>query len=166
MQTQTNPATQIRKHHLPTAVIRRDGQRAAFEIRRLIADDSLGAVQLVGPLKVKDQPLSSRIVFTFDGDAAGQKAALHAFGLDSAFLSQTFVAVADDNLDPCDLRMEQGEAAVRELVGRRIPLYRFVMSNIAKSYDLDRADGRLAAAREGAALVGAEVFGRGLHGER
>jgi len=62
------------------------GAEHAKIVRRLIADDSLGAVQLVGPLKVKDQPLSSRIVFTFDGDAAGQKAALHAFGLDSAFL--------------------------------------------------------------------------------
>ena len=57
------------------------GAEHAKIVRRLIADDSLGAVQLVGPLKVKDQPLSSRIVFTFDGDAAGQKAALHAFGL-------------------------------------------------------------------------------------
>ena len=66
------------------------GAEHAKIVRRLIADDSLGAVQLVGPLKIKDQPLSSRIVFTFDGDAAGQKAALHAFGLDSAFLSQTF----------------------------------------------------------------------------
>ena len=56
------------------------GAEHAKIVRRLIADDSLGAVQLVGPLKVKDQPLSSRIVFTFDGDAAGQKAALHAFG--------------------------------------------------------------------------------------
>ena len=71
----------------------------------------------------KRQPLSSRIVFTFDGDAAGQKAALHAFGLDSAFLSQTFVAVADDNLDPCDLRIERGNEAVRSLIARAKPLY-------------------------------------------
>ena len=92
------------------------GAEHAKIVRRLIADDSLGAVQLVGPLKVKDQPLSSRIVFTFDGDAAGQKAALHAFGLDSAFLSQTFVAVADDNLDPCDLRIERGNESTGDRV--------------------------------------------------
>ena len=78
------------------------GAEHAKIVRRLIADDSLGAVQLVGPLKVEGQALSSRIVFTFDGDAAGQKAAIHAFGLDSAFSTQAFVAVADDNLDPCD----------------------------------------------------------------
>ncbi len=85
------------------------GAEHAKIVRRLVADDSLGAVQLVGPLNVPGQALSSRIVFTFDGDAAGQKAALHAFGLDSAFLSQTFVAVADDNLDPCDLRINRGD---------------------------------------------------------
>lgn len=33
------------------------GAEHAKIVRRLIADDSLGAVQLVGPLKVKDQPL-------------------------------------------------------------------------------------------------------------
>ena len=99
--------------------------------------------------------LHGEVIFTFDGDLAGQAAALKVFKGDQNFVSQTYVAVEPSGLDPCDLRMEQGEAAVRELVGRRIPLYRFVMSNIAKSYDLDRADGRLAAAREGAALVGA-----------
>jgi DNA primase len=99
--------------------------------------------------------LHGEVIFTFDGDKAGQAAALKVFKGDQNFVSQTYVAVEPSGLDPCDLRMEQGEAAVRELVGRRIPLYRFVMSNIAKSYDLDRADGRLAAAREGAALVGA-----------
>ena len=73
------------------------GAEHAKIIRRLIADDSLGAVQLVGPLKVEGQALSSRVVFTFDGDAAGQKAAIHAFGLDAAFSTQAFVAVAEDN---------------------------------------------------------------------
>ena len=99
--------------------------------------------------------LHGEVIFTFDGDLAGQAAALKVFKGDQNFVSQTYVAVEPSGLDPCDLRMEQGEAAVRELVARRVPLYRFVMSNIAKSYDLDRADGRLSAAREGAALVGA-----------
>lgn len=59
-------------------------------------------------MKVDGQQLSSRIVFTFDGDAAGQKGAIHAFGLDAAFSTQAFVAVVDDNLDPCDLRIRRG----------------------------------------------------------
>ena len=98
--------------------------------------------------------LHGEVIFTFDGDKAGQAAALKVFKGDQNFIAQTYVAVEPTGLDPCDLRLQQGEAAVRELVARRIPLYRFVMANIAKSYDLDRADGRLAAAREGAELVG------------
>ncbi len=93
------------------------------------------------------------VIFTFDGDAAGQKAALRAFGGDQNFVSQTYVAVEPSGLDPCDLRIQQGDAAVRELVARRVPLYRFVLSNVVGKYDLDRADSRVDALREGARLV-------------
>ena len=137
------------------------GAEHAKIVRRLIADDSLGAVQLVGPLKVKDQPLSSRIVFTFDGDAAGQKAALHAFGLDSAFLSQTFVAVADDNLDPCDLRIERGNEAVRSLIARAKPLYDFVIDAAISRFDLTYTPGQVGAMKAVAPLV-AQIRDRSL----
>jgi DNA primase len=93
------------------------------------------------------------VIFTFDGDAAGQKAALRAFGGDQNFVSQTYVAVEPSGLDPCDLRLQQGDAAVRELVARRVPLYRFVLGNVVGKYDLDRADGRVDALREAARLV-------------
>ncbi|WP_104105788.1 DNA primase [Nocardioides sp. 616] len=93
------------------------------------------------------------VIFTFDGDEAGQKAALRAFGGDQNFVSQTYVAVEPSGLDPCDLRIQQGDAAVRELIARRQPLYRFVLGNVASKYDLDRADGRIDALREAAKLV-------------
>lgn len=93
------------------------------------------------------------VVFTFDGDAAGQKAAMRAFEGDQIFAGQTYVAVEPNGMDPCDLRLKEGDAAVRELVARRTPLYRFVLSNVVKRYDLDRADGRIDAVREGAKLV-------------
>jgi DNA primase len=93
------------------------------------------------------------VIFTFDGDEAGQKAALKAFGGDQNFVSQTYVAVEPDGLDPCDVRIKKGDAAVRELVARRVPLYRFVLGNVIKKYDLDRADGRIDAMRETARLV-------------
>ena len=70
------------------------------------------------------------VIFTFDGDSAGQKAALRAFEGDQNFAGQTYVAVEPTGLDPCDLRLQQGDAAVRELVARRIPLYRFVLGNV------------------------------------
>ena len=93
------------------------------------------------------------VIFTFDGDAAGQKAALRAFGGDQNFVSQTYVAVEPRGMDPCDLRLADGDAAVRELIARRIPLYRFVLANVIGKFDLDRADGRVDAVREGATLV-------------
>ena len=93
------------------------------------------------------------VVFTFDGDAAGQAAAIRAFQGDQNFVSQTYVAVEPDGLDPCDVRIKKGDAAVRELVARRVPLYRFVLTNIVGKYDLDRADGRVDAMRESARLV-------------
>jgi DNA primase len=93
------------------------------------------------------------VIFTFDGDAAGQKAALRAFGGDQNFVSQTYVSVEPSGLDPCDLRLQQGDSAVRELIARRQPLYRFVLANVVKKYDLDRAEGRVGAVREAAALV-------------
>ncbi len=93
------------------------------------------------------------VIFTFDGDEAGQKAALRAFGGDQQFVSQTYVAIEPDGLDPCDLRLQKGDAAVRELVARRVPLYRFVLGNVVHRYDLDRADGRIDALREAAKLV-------------
>jgi DNA primase len=93
------------------------------------------------------------VIFTFDGDAAGQKAALRAFDGDQNFVAHTYVAVEPDGLDPCDVRIKKGDAAVRELVARRVPLYRFVLANVVGKYDLDRADGRVDALREAAKLV-------------
>ena len=93
------------------------------------------------------------VIFTFDGDAAGQAAAVKVFSGDQNFIAQTYVAVEPTGLDPCDLRLQHGDAAVRELVARRVPLYRFVMSNMLSQHDLDRADGRLAALRAAAPLV-------------
>ncbi|MGH3372324.1 MAG: DNA primase, partial [Nocardioidaceae bacterium] len=111
------------------------------------------------------------VIFTFDGDEAGQRAALRAFGGDQQFVSQTYVAVEPDGLDPCDLRLQKGDAAVRELVARRIPLYRFVLGNVVSRYDLDRADGRVDAVREAAKLVSSvrdrskvDAFARELSG--
>ncbi|MCI1223821.1 MAG: DNA primase [Bifidobacterium subtile] len=137
------------------------GAEHAKIVRRLISDDSLGAVQLIGPLNVEGQSLSSRIVFTFDGDAAGQKAALHAFALDSAFLSQTFVAVADGNLDPCDLRLEQGNEAVSSLIEHAKPLYDFVIDAAIARFDTSYTTGQMGAVKATAPLI-AQIRDRSL----
>ncbi len=93
------------------------------------------------------------VVFTFDGDEAGQRAAVKAFAGDQQFVAQTYVAVEPRGMDPCDLRLADGDAAVRELVASRIPLYRFVLENTLARYDLDRGDQRVDAVREAVQLA-------------
>ncbi|MHB8340320.1 MAG: DNA primase, partial [Mycobacteriales bacterium] len=85
------------------------------------------------------------VIFTFDGDAAGQKAALRTFTEDQRFVTQTFVAVGPDGMDPCELRLAKGDAAVRDLVASRIPLFSFVLRSTLDRYDLDTPDGRVQA---------------------
>jgi len=92
-------------------------------------------------------PEQGRVIFTFDGDQAGQNAALKVFALADRFSVPTYVAVAPDGLDPCDLRLKRGEAAVRDLVGNPAPLYDFVMRHTLAGFDLDRADSRVDAVR-------------------
>jgi len=85
------------------------------------------------------------VVFTFDGDAAGQKAALKAFEGDQRFVSQTFVAVEPNGMDPCELRQAKGDDAVRELVAGRQRLFEFAIRSMLSGYDLDAAEDRVQA---------------------
>jgi DNA primase len=114
------------------------GDEHAKVLRRLLADH---------------EEFRGEVIFTFDGDAAGQKAALKVFQGDHQYVAQTYVAVAPEGMDPCDLRIKEGDAAVRELIATRQPLYRFVLANVVGRYDLDRADSRVDALREAARLV-------------
>ncbi|SEG59800.1 DNA primase [Thermomonospora echinospora] len=101
-----------------------------------------------------DQPdARAEIIFTFDGDAAGQRAALRAYAQDQRFGSQTFVAVQPDGLDPCDLRLKHGDAAVRDLVASRTQLFEFVIRATIERYDLGSNEGRLAALDAAAPVV-------------
>ncbi|HEU0242232.1 MAG TPA: DNA primase [Micromonosporaceae bacterium] len=108
--------------------------------------------------------LSGEIIFTFDGDAAGQKAALRAFGDDQRFVAQTFIAVSPDNMDPCELRLAKGDASVRDLVARREPMIAFALRSVLSHYNLDTAEGRVGALREAAPLV-AKIKDRALRPE-
>ncbi|GAA3749715.1 DNA primase [Salinactinospora qingdaonensis] len=93
------------------------------------------------------------VVFTFDGDNAGRKAAIRAFAEEHGFAAETFVAVQPDGLDPCDLRVQQGDGAVRELVEARKPLYEFMIRNVIEGHDLDTPEGRMAALDSAAPIV-------------
>lgn len=110
-------------------------------------------IKVLRRLLMDSDQMRGSVVFTFDGDAAGQKAALRAFEEDQKFVSQTFVAVEPSGMDPCDLRLQRGDAAVKDLVDRRVPLFEFAIRSVLKSYDLDTAEGRVAAMAEAAPLI-------------
>jgi DNA primase len=105
--------------------------------RRLLSDDGTGG----------------EVVFTFDGDAAGQKAALRAFEEDQRFVAQTYVAVEPTGADPCDLRQLKGDPAVRELINSRKPLFEFAIRATLRKHNLDTVEGRVSALREAAPVV-------------
>ncbi len=104
-------------------------------------------VKVLRRILMDDETSNAEVVFTFDGDAAGRKAALKAFGEDQKFVASTFVAVESHGLDPCDLRLQQGDGAVRDLIKSRVPLFEFVIRSTIADYDLTTAEGRVAAMR-------------------
>ena len=93
------------------------------------------------------------VIFTFDPDEAGQNAASRAFAEEQRFAAQTFVAVAPDNLDPCDLRRVRGDDAVRLLIASRKPMFEFMIRRQLAGHDLETVEGRVAALRASAPVV-------------
>jgi DNA primase len=110
-------------------------------------------VRVVRRLLGDDGTLGGQVVFTFDGDEAGQKAALRAFEEDQRFVAQTFIAVAGGGMDPCELRQQRGDGAVRDLVASRQPLFEFAIRTAIARCDLDTAEGRVQGLRTAAPLV-------------
>lgn len=107
-------------------------------LRRLMMDDSF---------------FRGELIYVFDGDAAGRAAALKAFGGEQNLAGQSFVAVAPDGMDPCDLRLRSGDGALRDLVARRTPLFEFAIRTAIAEMDLDSAEGRVAALRRCVPMV-------------
>ena len=114
------------------------GEEHIRQIRRLLMDQD---------------EFRGEVIFCFDGDSAGQKAAIKAFAEDQRFVTQTFVTVEPGGLDPCELRLQKGDAAVRDLIARRIPLFEFVIRTRLAGYDLESAEGRVQALDATAAIV-------------
>jgi DNA primase len=95
----------------------------------------------------------AKVVFTFDGDSAGQKAAMRAFGEDQRWASQSFVAVEKSRKDPCELRQTEGDLAVRALVEDAVPMFEFAVRTTIGRFDLDTGEGRIQAMRAAAPIV-------------
>jgi DNA primase len=105
-------------------------------LRRVVGDDA-----------------AAEVVFTFDPDAAGQKAAVRAFASTKGLQAQSFVAVGPDGLDPCDLRLQRGDGAVRALMETKVPMFEFVIDQRLSGYDLRTVEGRIGALRSAGPVV-------------
>ena len=112
-------------------------------------------IRIIRRLLMDADAFRGEVIFTFDGDAAGQKAAMKAFGDDQKFVTQTFVAVEPDGLDPCDLRQEKGDLALRDLIAKRVPLFEFAIRTELKKHNLDTPEGRVNALATTAPMVAA-----------
>ncbi len=121
-------------------------------------------IPAAGLMLSKGRSYGGEIIFTFDGDAAGQKAALRAFQDDQSFAAQTFVAVAGNGMDPCEVRMAYGDEGVRQIVERRRPLFEFAITSVLTGLPLETAEGRTAGLRAAAPMV-ASIRDRVLRGE-
>ena len=111
-------------------------------------------IRIIRRLLMDADAFRGEVIFTFDGDAAGQKAALRAFEDDQKFVAQTFVAVEPNGMDPCELRQAHGDDAVRNLIARRVPLFEFAIKSVIANYDIKSAEGRVGALNQVAPLIG------------
>ncbi len=99
---------------------------------------------------------ASTIVYLFDGDAAGQKAAMRASefidwssavesGRDPIDLK---VTVLPDNMDPAEFVGAKGADAMREHVAQAQPLLKFSINRVLESYDLSKPQMKVKAMEE------------------
>ena len=121
-------------------------------------------IRILRRLLMDDDAFRGEVIFTFDGDAAGQKAALRAFSDDQKFVTQTFVAVEPSGLDPSDLRQQKGDAALRDLIARRVPLFEFAIRSEINLHKLETAEGRVNALNAAAPLL-AQIRDKSLRPE-
>lgn len=121
-------------------------------------------IRILRRLLMDDDAFRGEVIFTFDGDAAGQKAALRAFNDDQKFVTQTFVAVEPGGLDPAELRQQKGDLALRDLIARRVPLFEFAIRTELNQHNLGSAEGRVNALNAVAPIV-AQIRDKSLRPE-
>jgi DNA primase len=109
--------------------------------------------RVLGDVDAGDSRSRGEVIFTFDPDEAGQKAASKAFAEDSKFVANTFVVVAPDGLDPCDLRQQRGNAALAAIFETKTPLFEFMIRRTMLGFDLDTVEGRVHATRAVAPII-------------
>lgn len=112
-------------------------------------------IRILTRLLSADADVPAEVIFTFDPDAAGQKAAMRAYADSHKFNAATFVAVGPDGLDPCDLRSQRGDEAVQAMIATRRPLFEFAIKQKLSKFNLNTLEGQVAGARAAAPVVAA-----------
>ena len=104
---------------------------------------------------------AKRVVYLFDGDAAGVRAADRA----SEFMDKSItpeagndrvelqVAIIPDGMDPADFVTARGADPLRELVEEAVPLLRFSIDQRLDRWDLERPEERARALKEAAEIL-------------
>ncbi|MCW2540648.1 MAG: primase [Frankiales bacterium] len=119
-------------------------------------------IGVIRRLLMDSDTFNGKVIFTFDGDAAGMKAAERAYSDEQRFMAQTYVAIEAGGKDPCELRQSGGDQAVRLLVDSAIPLVEFVLRTTVARHDLETVEGR-SAAIDGAIPMIAAIKDRSRH---
>ena len=110
-------------------------------------------IQILNRILGSDPANPAQVIFNFDPDEAGQKAAMKAFGNSSKFNAQTFVAVGPDGLDPSDLRQQRGDEAVAAMIEAKRPLLEFAIDRSVMKFDLNSREGQVSGTRAAAVIL-------------
>lgn len=117
-------------------------------IRNAVA--TLGTALTMRHIRVLSRHASKRIVYLFDGDAAGQRAADRALAfIDKSMTPEAGPSQVDlvavtlpDNLDPAEFVQARGADALQALVDDAKPLLEYGIERRCASHNLDTAEGR------------------------
>lgn len=104
-------------------------------------------VASMGTALTKDQArilkrYSGKVYISYDGDFAGQKAAIRGLEILSEEGLDVKVVSLPDGMDPDDVIKNLGENGYRECLAGAMPLIDFKLSVLKKTYDLTAADGK------------------------
>ncbi len=105
---------------------------------------TLGTALTVQHIRVLSRHAKHKIVYLFDGDEAGQRAADRAARfIDESMLPESGRKQVDlcavtlpDNLDPADFVIQRGGEAIRELIDDAVPLLRYAIDRKLRGKNL------------------------------
>lgn len=111
---------------------------------------TLGTALTIQHIRLISRYASKRIVYLFDGDAAGQRAADRALGfIDNEMTPEAGKTRVDlcavtlpDNLDPADFVAKRGSDALMQLVADAKPLLAYGIERRLSAHNLANAEGR------------------------